>query len=70
MMKSRDGLSPELHMRQPTDSQELVQLVDSDMLAAEGSPFDLEDDQIYLSGRDLRKTSRSPSLSCSLSNIP
>ena len=40
-------------MQQPTDSREVVHLVDFDMLAAEGSPLDLEDDEVYLNAQDL-----------------
>lgn len=69
-METRYGLSPQLHVREPTGSRERVHLVDSDMLVAEAPPLDLEDDLVYLNGRHRRKTSRSPILCCSLSNSP
>ena len=36
-------------MQQPMDLGQLIHLVDLDMLAAEGSPLDLEEVHVYLS---------------------
>jgi hypothetical protein len=42
-------------MQQPTDSGQLVHLVDLDMLAAEGSPLGLEEVHVYLSDPGLAR---------------
>lgn len=53
-------------MQWPTDSGQLVHLVDLDMLAAEGSPLDLEEVHVYLSDpRNLRGNSNSQTQPCS-----
>jgi hypothetical protein len=54
--------------------RDVVHLIDFDLLAAEGSPLDLEDGQVYLNAQALQQNSRLPNLldypSARLSSFP
>jgi hypothetical protein len=70
-MRQRDSIVAYRLLDSTCNSQriheQLVHLIDLDMLAAEGSPLDLEEIRVYLMAQDLRGSSKSQIHTCSSS---